>query len=63
MCNKRTIEALIKAGAFDSMGHHRRALVIVYEPAVDAVLDTKRNEAIGQYSLFGGNAETWRPST
>jgi DNA polymerase-3 subunit alpha len=53
VCNKRTIEALIKAGAFDSMGHHRRALVNVYEPAVDAVLDTKRNEAVGQFDLFG----------
>jgi DNA polymerase-3 subunit alpha len=53
VCNKRTIEALIKAGAFDTMGHHRRGLVNVYEPAVDAVLDTKRAEAIGQFDLFG----------
>ena len=45
VCNKRTLEALIKAGAFDSLGHTRRGLVHVYEPAVDAVLDTKRNEA------------------
>jgi len=44
---------LIKAGAFDSMSHHRRGLINVYEPAVDAVLDTKRNEAIGQFDLFG----------
>jgi DNA polymerase III subunit alpha len=28
-------------------------LINVYEPAVDAVLDTKRNEAIGQFDLFG----------
>jgi DNA polymerase-3 subunit alpha len=53
VCNKRTIEALIKGGAFDSMGHTRRGLINVYEPAVDAVLDTKRNEAIGQFDLFG----------
>ena len=53
VCNKRTIEALIKAGAFDSLGHARRGLLMVYEPAVDAVVDTKRNEAIGQFDLFG----------
>src|SRR6476619_2399655 len=53
VCNKRTLEALIKAGAFDSLGHTRRGLVHVYEPAVDAVLDTKRNEANGQFDLFG----------
>ena len=31
VCNKRVIESLIKAGAFDSMGHSRRALMSVYE--------------------------------
>jgi DNA polymerase-3 subunit alpha len=53
VCNKRTIEALIKAGAFDSLQHPRRGLMHVYEPAVDAVVDTKRNEAKGQFDLFG----------
>jgi DNA polymerase-3 subunit alpha len=53
VCNKRTIEALIKGGAFDSLGHTRRGLINVYEPAVDAVLDTKRAEAMGQFDLFG----------
>ncbi|HEY8301239.1 MAG TPA: OB-fold nucleic acid binding domain-containing protein, partial [Jatrophihabitans sp.] len=57
VCNKRTIEALIKGGAFDSLGHARRGLVNVYEPAVDAVLDTKRAEAIGQFDLFGSFGE------
>jgi DNA polymerase-3 subunit alpha len=58
VCNKRTIEALIKGGAFDSLGHARRGLINVYEPAVDAVLDTKRNEAIGQFDLFGDMGAT-----
>src|SRR6476659_116373 len=53
VCNQRTIEALIKGGAFDSLNHARRGLINVYEPAVDAVLDTKRAEAIGQFDLFG----------
>jgi len=54
VCNKRVIESLIKAGAFDDMKHRRRALVAVHENAVDQYVDIKRNEAIGQDSLFGG---------
>ncbi len=57
VCNKRVIESLIKAGAFDSFGDDRKGLVVVHEQAVDAVLDLKRNEAIGQDSLFGGDDE------
>jgi len=57
VCNKRVIESLIKAGAFDSFGDARMGLVFVHEQAVDAVIDIKRNEAIGQDSLFGGDAE------
>nr|WP_229824652.1 DNA polymerase III subunit alpha [Nonomuraea spiralis] len=53
VCNKRVIESLAKSGAFDSLGHHRQALVAVHEQAVDAVIDLKRNEAHGQDSLFG----------
>jgi DNA polymerase-3 subunit alpha len=57
VCNKRVIESLIKAGAFDSFGDARKGLVLAHEQAVDAVIDIKRNEAIGQDSLFGGDAE------
>ena len=57
VCNKRVIESLIKAGAFDSFRDARKGLVLVHEQAVDAVIDIKRNEAIGQDSLFGGDAE------
>ncbi|GHG43263.1 DNA-directed DNA polymerase [Flavimobilis marinus] len=52
VCNKRTIESLIKAGAFDSLGHTRRALVVVHEQAVDSVIGVKRKEAEGQFDLF-----------
>jgi DNA polymerase III subunit alpha len=58
VCNKRVIESLIKAGAFDSFRDARKGLVLVHEQAVDAVIDIKRNEAIGQDSLFGGDAES-----
>src|SRR3954454_17700067 len=57
VCNKRVVESLIKAGAFDSLGHRRRALVTIHETAVDQYADIKRNEAIGQDSLFGGLAD------
>jgi DNA polymerase-3 subunit alpha len=52
VCNKRTIESLIKAGAFDSLGHTRRALLAVHEMAVDSVISVKRKEAEGQFDLF-----------
>ncbi|MDX6224775.1 MAG: polymerase subunit alpha [Frankiales bacterium] len=58
VCNKRVIESLIKAGAFDSMGHTRRGLMSIFESAVDGVLDLKRNEAHGQDDLFGDLGET-----
>ncbi|EWS80721.1 DNA polymerase III subunit alpha [Brachybacterium phenoliresistens] len=55
VCNKRTIESLIKGGAFDSLGANRRSLVLIHEDAVDAVVDVKRKEAQGQYDLFGAD--------
>ncbi|WP_431712174.1 DNA polymerase III subunit alpha [Glutamicibacter uratoxydans] len=52
VCNKRTIESMIKAGAFDSLDHPRRALVAVHEEAIDSVIQLKRNEAANQFDLF-----------
>jgi len=52
-CNKKTVESLIKAGAFDSLGHTRRGLLAVHVDAIDSFLHIKRNEAVGQYDLFG----------
>ena len=53
VCNKKTIESLIKAGAFDSLNHSRRGLMMVFLEALDAVSETKRAESIGQFDLFG----------
>ncbi len=53
VCNKRVVESLVKAAAFDSLGHPRKGLITIHEQAVDAVIIDKRNEAIGQDSLFG----------
>jgi len=62
-CNKRTVEALIKSGAYDSLGHTRRGLIQVYEQSIDAVVDTKKAEAIGQFDLFGFGADEATPET
>ncbi len=48
VANKRTVESLIKAGAFDSLGATRRALLEIHEDAVDAAVSLKRAEAHGQ---------------
>jgi DNA polymerase-3 subunit alpha len=53
VCNKKTIESLIKGGAFDSLKHSRKGLMMVYLEAIDAVSEAKRAEAIGQFDLFG----------
>jgi DNA polymerase-3 subunit alpha len=57
VCNKRVVESLVKAAAFDSLGHPRKGLIDIHEQAVDAVITDKRNEAIGQDSLFGFGAD------
>jgi DNA polymerase-3 subunit alpha len=53
-CNKKVTESLIKAGAFDSLGHPRKGLFLIHTDAVDSVLGTKKAEAMGQFDLFGG---------
>jgi len=46
--NKRTVESLIKAGAFDSLGATRRSLLEIHEDAVEGAVAIKRTEATGQ---------------
>ncbi len=48
VANKRTVESLIKSGAFDSTGATRRALLEVHEDAIDSAVSQKRAEANGQ---------------
>jgi DNA polymerase-3 subunit alpha len=52
--NKRVVESLIKAGAFESLGHSRKGLLEIHDRHIDDVLARKRAEAAGQFSLFGG---------
>src|SRR4051795_11927083 len=56
-CNKKTVESLIKAGAFDSLGHTRKGLLAVHAEAIDAYADVKKNEAAGQFDLFASFGE------
>ncbi len=56
-CNKKVTESLVKAGAFDSLGHPRKGLFLVHSDAVESVLGTKKAEAMGQFDLFGGGSD------
>ena len=56
--NKRTIESMIKAGAFDSLGHSRRGLLEIAYQIVDATVTRRKAEEAGQFSLFGGATST-----
>jgi DNA polymerase-3 subunit alpha len=56
--NKRSVESLVKAGAFDSVGHPRKGLCLVFEQIVDRTLERRRREAEGQFDLFSMDRET-----
>ncbi|MBI4935071.1 MAG: DNA polymerase III subunit alpha [Actinobacteria bacterium] len=51
--NKRTVESLIKAGAFDTLGHPRKGLLMVFEQIIDTTLVRRRERDQGVMSLFG----------
>ncbi len=51
--NKRAVESLIKAGAFDSLGHERRGLLAVADQIIDQILARRRERQQGVMSLFG----------
>jgi DNA polymerase-3 subunit alpha len=51
--NRKTVESLVKAGAFDSLGHPRKGLLQVFDQIVDATLARRREHDMGVMSLFG----------
>jgi DNA polymerase-3 subunit alpha len=53
--NKRTVESLIKAGAFDDVGHPRKGLLTVFEQIVDNTVARRRERDMGIMTLFGGD--------
>src|SRR5262249_22087172 len=61
--NKRAIDSLIKAGAFDSLGHTRKGLSAAHETAIDAVVPLKKAAAYGQDDLFAGIGDSGAQET
>ena len=59
--NKKTLEALVQAGCFDTMGHSRQELALNLERAVDYVQRKEEARAFGQASLFDGSGEPELP--
>ncbi len=55
--NKRTMESLVKAGAFDSMEHPRQGLCLVLEGIVDRTLERRRERDLGITTLFAALEE------
>jgi DNA polymerase-3 subunit alpha len=61
--NKRTIESLIKAGGFDSMGYSRKGLLGFYDKIIDDTVARRRKESEGQFDLFSIADEGEVPGT
>ncbi len=56
LVNKRTLDALIAAGAFDSLGSNRATLAAACEKVLASAARRREETALGQSSLFGGGA-------
>ncbi|HYZ89543.1 MAG TPA: OB-fold nucleic acid binding domain-containing protein, partial [Myxococcales bacterium] len=52
--NRKTLEALVAAGAFDFTGKSRKALWDAIEPALAQGSSAQRDRESGQFGLFGG---------
>ncbi len=59
--NKRTLESLIKAGAFDSLGHPRKGLLLCFEEIIDKTVNKRKEHDMGVMTLFGGGGEDEGP--
>jgi DNA polymerase III subunit alpha len=54
--NKKTVESLAKAGAFESLGHTRKGIVESFERICADIIAQRKQEEAGQFSLFGSAA-------
>ncbi len=52
--NKKCVESLAKAGAFESLGHTRKGLLESFESICSDVVSQRKSEEAGQFSLFAG---------
>jgi len=59
--NKRVLDSLIRAGAFDAMGVKRRQLLEVSESYLDALARNRRKNLEGQVDLFSLDGEEGEP--
>ena len=59
--NKRCVDSLIRAGAFDGLGWNRRQMIAVYEQLMNAAGSRDRYVISGQLSLFGGEEQAEAP--
>ena len=57
--NRRTVESLIKAGAFDALDLSRKGLILTFEQVLESTIARRRKEDLGQFSLFGGEQEVF----
>ena len=55
--NKRTVESLIKAGAFDALGHPRKGLLHAHEQIIEHTVARRKEHDMGVMSLFGESTE------
>lgn len=55
--NKRAVEALIKSGALDSLGHNRRSMFMCFENILSRLSSGRNVNVEGQIDMFGGGAE------
>ena len=58
--NKRAVENLIRAGAFDSFGAYRSQLIAVSDKLLDSIGGSRRQNVEGQLDFFGLSASTQR---
>ncbi len=58
--NKKCVESLIKAGAFDNLGQTRKTLMASFETVIDTIADSGKKSFDGQVSMFdlGENTQT-----
>ena len=59
--NRRVLDSLIRAGAFDSMGVKRSQLTAVASQVVDGIAQSRKKNLEGQFDLFGGGGEAGAP--
>jgi DNA polymerase-3 subunit alpha len=56
--NKKTVESLVLAGAFESLGHTRKGLEETFEVITAEVIEQRKMREHGQFDLFSSSGDT-----